>query len=84
MENKPIKVGEVLILEDSKEFVVLETVELEGNKYLLMANIEDDEDIVIRKENLVENSIDGIDTEEEFTKATIAFANAMNVFNDAK
>lgn len=80
METNGLQKGEIIILEEEKEFAVLEILELEGKKYLLLANIADDGEIAIRVENLANNTIDGLDSEEELAKISIAFAQSLGVF----
>lgn len=58
-------------LEDGLIYVIVETIEIDNNKYVYLTNIEDEKDFCIRK-IIIENNEEiliGLDSEEEFNKA---------------
>lgn len=67
---------DILTLENNQEYRILETIMNNDNKYLILANKDDDEDIVVRK---VINKEDGeyvvkLDNNDEFEEIMYLFA----------
>lgn len=62
---------ETIILEDQKEYIITDELEIGKVKYVYLTNEEDISKIVIRKINNINNEeyLVGLDTEEEFQKA---------------
>ena len=74
-----------VILEDKKEYVIVDTIEIDGIKYLYLGELEELQSesvsmptVVIRKLDKKEKNILGLDTEEEYKSALEAFANKWN------
>ena len=55
---------EFVKLEDNKLCIVLDEMILNGIKYLILVNAQDDKDFIIRKE--IEDKLVGLATDEEF------------------
>lgn len=66
---------EAVTLEDNKEYVILDTIEIDGIKYLYLAHLSDPEKRTACIRKLVDNNINiaGLDTEEEYNKALNAY-----------
>lgn len=58
---------ETVILEDGKNCIVINEIEIDGIKYVYLVNVVDNNDYVIRKE--INNELVGLDNEIEFKKA---------------
>lgn len=67
----------VVTLEDGIEYGVIDEITLGDKTYIYLANINDENDICIRKIILKENEeyIVGLENEKEFEIALTAFAN---------
>lgn len=68
---------ETTILEDNKEYAIIDIIEIDGIKYIYLSAISDidtKKQVCIRKE-LNEEEIIGLDNEEEYQKALQAFVN---------
>ena len=66
--NNPITTLEI----DNKEYILLDEVELNNQKYVYLINSLDPEDTVIRKYGL-DNTLLGLDSEQEFDDVLTAF-----------
>lgn len=66
---------EAVTLEDNKEYIILDTIEIDGIKYLYLAHLNDPEKRTACIRKLVDNNtnIAGLDTEEEYKKALNAY-----------
>lgn len=60
---------ECIILENNKEYAVLEKINKNNTYYMYLFNTEDVKDFCIRK--LVENKLCGLDSDEEFDEALL-------------
>ena len=49
---------------DNKNYMIIDEIELNNNKYCYLVNLDNPEDIVIRK--YVDNNLVNLDSEEEF------------------
>lgn len=65
---------EVVPLENGKKYMILDTIEIDGIKYIYLSQIENDQEFCIRKLSLDELDILGLDSEEEYNKALKAYA----------
>lgn len=65
---------ETVVLEDNKEYAIMDTIPIDGIKYLYLAQIEKPEDLCIRKLSIDEKDILGLENEEEFKMALHAYA----------
>lgn len=65
---------ETVVLEDNKEYAILDTIPINGVKYLYLARVEKPEDLCIRKLSSDEKNILGLENEEEFKMALHAYA----------
>ena len=79
---------ETVILEDKKEYAIVDTIEIEEVKYLYLGELEElqsEDDImptvVIRKLDKKEKNILGLETEEEYKMALETFVNKWNKEN---
>lgn len=66
---------EVVTLEDNRDYIVLDTINIDGIKYIYMvlATSEKEKSVCIRKLVDNEENIAGLDTEEEYKKALDAY-----------
>lgn len=66
---------ETIVLEDNKDYIILDTIEIEETKYIYLCLATDNEkkSVCIRK--IVDNgeNIAGLDNEEEYEKALAAY-----------
>lgn len=66
---------EVITLEDNRDYIILDTIEIDNIKYiyLVLATEEEQKSVCIRK--IVDNgeNIAGLDSEEEYRKALSAY-----------
>lgn len=64
-----------IILDDGIEYIIYDTVTIEGIEYTLFVNINDETDICFRKTTTEngENYYVGLDDEKEFEKALLTF-----------
>lgn len=58
-----LEIGEVIVLEDEKEFVVIDMIDYDNKKYLILSNVNNASDIAVRI--LDGNMIKGLATEKE-------------------
>ncbi len=67
---------EVITLEDNKDYNVMDKIEQNGFTYLLLANVDDDTDICVRKEIIKDGSsyIAMLSDEEELDSVLKLFA----------
>ncbi len=68
---------DTVTLEDNKKYAILDTILIQGVKYIYLSCIEEEETgtgMCIRKLINHEEDIAGLDTEEEFKKALQVFA----------
>ena len=74
MEQEKIEVN-VITLEDNKEYVIIAAIETENNRYLFLANKNEEFDVCIRKIITKENKeyLVKLDSEEEFEDVMLAF-----------
>ena len=81
---------ETVTLEDNLEYVIMDTLEINGIKYLYLENVKyiqeekDKPEIVIRKLDATEEMILGLDNEEEYLKALESYVskNHENIDSD--
>ncbi len=81
---------ETVTLEDNLEYVIMDTLEINGIKYLYLENVKylqeekDKPEIVIRKLDATEEMILGLDSEEEYLKALESYVskNHENIDSD--
>jgi hypothetical protein len=68
---------EIVVLEDNKEYYILDTINVLNKKYVYLCEVEDKtkKNVCVRK--LVDNdtNIAGLDSEEELTEALNAYKN---------
>ena len=66
---------DILTLENNKDYIVIDTLVNEDNKYLFLVNKEDDNDIVIRKVIKKEDGeyVIKLDNEDEFEEVMYLF-----------
>lgn len=67
----------VITLENNKNYEIIDTIQINDNKYLILSNEEDDNDICVRKV-IVEGEreyITKLDTKEEFEEIMCTFYN---------
>ena len=66
---------DMLTLENNKEYMIVETLLNEGNKYLFLVNKDDNEDIVVRKVIQKEDGeyIVKLDNDDEFEEIMYLF-----------
>lgn len=71
---------DIVTLEDNIEYVVLAKIENNGNKYVYLSQVDDDDDFCIRKEIIEDNKtyFTGLNDEDEFKLALELFGNKMN------
>lgn len=60
-----LEIGRVIELEDSKEFIITDTIDSNSYRYLLLVNIEEEDEVMIRKYDYDLNLIVGLDSEDE-------------------
>ena len=67
---------EVITLEDNKDYNVMDKIEQNGFTYLLLANVDDDTDICVRKEVIKDGNsyIAMLSNEEELDSVLKLFA----------
>ncbi len=65
---------ETVFLEDNKEYAIIDTISIDGIKYIYLSEVENDQEFCIRKLSLDELDILGLDSEEEYNKALKAYA----------
>ncbi len=66
---------ETIVLDDGIEYLILNTEIIDGIKYTLFSNVNDDSDLCFRK-TITENSEDffvGLDDEKELEKVLLKF-----------
>ena len=70
-----LKEYDVVTLEDGLEYVVLDEIEIDGNKYLYLSNEDDGQKFKVRKSSMAGNieMLVGLDSDEEFDKAMLYF-----------
>ena len=81
---------ETVTLGDNLEYVIMDTLEINGIKYLYLENVKylqeekDKPEIVIRKLDATEEMILGLDNEEEYLKALESYVskNHENIDSD--
>lgn len=61
-----LEIGEVIVLEDEKEFIVIDMINYDNKKYLMLSNVNNASDLAVRI--LDNNMIKGLSTEEELIK----------------
>ena len=71
---------EVVTLEDNKEYIILDTIEIEGIKYLYLAHLTDPEKKTACIRKLVDNdtNIAGLDSEFEYERALNMYIKKYN------
>ena len=71
---------DIVTLEDNIEYVILARIENNGNKYVYLSQVDDDDDFCIRKEVVEDNKtyFTGLNDEDEFKLALELFGNKMN------
>ncbi len=65
MEVEIVKLG-------NDEYIIIDEIEKDGNKYVFLSKEDDEKDLAIRK--VQGDYLVGLDDEEEFDKAMILFA----------
>ncbi|NLM63485.1 MAG: hypothetical protein GX190_04145 [Mollicutes bacterium] len=71
---------DVVVLEDGLEYAVIDEITKNGNTYVYLVNVQDEEDFCIRKvvENDTEKFLVGLSSNEEFDEALLYFVNKNN------
>lgn len=71
---------DVVVLEDGLEYAVIDEITKNGNTYVYLVNVQDEEDFCIRKvvENDTEKFLVGLSSNEEFDEALLYFVNKTN------
>lgn len=64
---------ETIVLEDHKEYAIMDTIPIHGVKYLYLSQVENAQALCIRKLSLDEKDILGLSNEEEFKMALEAY-----------
>ena len=72
---KDSKEYEYLTLEDGKEYLIIDEIEIDGINYVYLSNGEDNENFRVRKNKKVGNieMLVGLDSDQEFDKAMLYF-----------
>lgn len=70
-----IKKYDSYILDDDKEFVVVDTATIDGTSYVCFANCEDEKDIIFKKVIIKDNEeyLTGLENKNEFDKVLLYF-----------
>ena len=69
-----------IVLDDGIEYVIMDTVEVDGTVYTLFSQLDNDMNYCFRK-TIAKNGesyYSGLDDREEFNKVLLAFANKIN------
>lgn len=74
-----LKIGEVIVLEDEKEFVVIDKIKTNNKIYLMLSNVDDSNDIAVRIEDVEQDMIFGLDSEEELSHVLTLYAKKMGI-----
>lgn len=74
-----LKIGEVIVLEDEKEFVVIDKIKTNNKIYLMLSNVDDSNDIAVRIEDVEQDMIFGLDSEEELSQVLLEYAKKMGI-----
>ena len=74
-----LKIGEVIVLEDEKEFVVIDKIKTNNKIYLMLTNVDDSNDIAVRIEDVEQDMIFGLDSEEELLQVLTLYAKKMGI-----
>ena len=71
---------DVVVLEDSKEYVVIDEITENNNTYIYLTNLQDEKDFCVRKviNEGSEKHLIGLSNNEEFDQALLYFANKNN------
>lgn len=66
----------VVLLDDNKSYLVVDTLSYKNNDYILLAEMSDSSNVVIRKQMIHNNEITllGLDSEEEFEEVLVKFS----------
>jgi len=76
------KENDTITLESGKSYYVINTLELDNNKYVYLCSVDnpDDPDLLILKDKLKENKhcLVNLDSEEEFTKVITEIGKKYN------
>ncbi|HHU54242.1 MAG TPA: DUF1292 domain-containing protein [Mollicutes bacterium] len=77
---KPLAVGEMLTLGDEVEYVVMSRLNHNNKDYILFANIDNPEDIVVRIEKFENNELClmGLENSDEFDSVLKLFGDQIN------
>lgn len=77
---KPLAVGEMLTLGDEVEYVVMSRLNHNNKDYILFANIDKPEDIVVRIEKFENNELClmGLENSDEFDSVLKLFGDQIN------
>lgn len=63
---------------NNKKYYLLKEIEINGNSYLYLSNVDDEDDFMIRKRNKNNpNVLSGLDDEKEFKMASLVMANQV-------
>lgn len=64
---------------DNKKYGVIKEITKDNNKYVLLSNLDDVNDIIINKVIIEDNEefLVGLDNKEEFDKISLLFFNSM-------
>lgn len=73
--NKRLNIGDVVVLEENVENVVLDKIDYNNNTYILFSDTNDNTNISIRKEILTDDGLEigGLDSEEELQNVVELF-----------
>lgn len=72
-----LEIGEVIVLEDEKEFVVIDIINHNDKRYLMLSNVNNANDIAVRIED--GDYIKGLDSEEELVKVLEIYAEKQGI-----
>ncbi len=64
---------ETVVLEDNKEYAIMDTIPIDGVKYIYMCQVDNAQALCIRKLSSDEKNILGLSSEEEFQMALQAY-----------
>lgn len=65
----------VITLDNGKDYLIIDALEIESDRYLLLANEKDDRDLCVRKVVVEDGKefLDVLDSEDEFDKVMTVF-----------
>ena len=72
---------ETVVLENEKEYAVIDTIIINSIKYIYLCSVEQTEEFCIRKLSQDEKEILGLETEEEYNTALKIYGEKHNISN---